>query len=131
MLPFVCVAFQIFDPYILPPSTHMFFISFLPCVECTMSFSFLVTFIPRFFFGCNCKWHCFFNFSLRKCVISIQKCKKLGHLGGSIGEASAFCSGHDPRVLGSSPVLGSPLSEGLLLRLSDTPPARAFSLPVK
>ena len=39
---------------------------------------------------------------------------------------SAFSSGHDPRVLGSSPVLGSPLSEGLLLPLSDTPPLVLF-----
>ena len=27
-----------------------------------------------------------------------------GHLSGSVSEASAFGSGHDPRVLGSSPV---------------------------
>ena len=33
-----------------------------------------------------------------------------GCLGGSIGEASAFSSGHDPGVLGSSPLSGSLLS---------------------
>ena len=32
---------------------------------------------------------------------------KWGCLGGSIGEASAFSSGHDPRVLGLSPGSGS------------------------
>ena len=32
---------------------------------------------------------------------------KLGLLGGSASEASAFSSGHDLRVLGSSPALGS------------------------
>ena len=30
-----------------------------------------------------------------------------GHLGGSVGAASAFGSGHDPGVLGSSPPSGS------------------------
>ena len=34
----------------------------------------------------------------------------MGHLGGSVGEASAFGSGHDPGVLGWSPMSGSPLS---------------------
>ena len=33
-----------------------------------------------------------------------------GHLGGSVSYASAFGLGHDPRVLGSSPALGSLLS---------------------
>ena len=33
-----------------------------------------------------------------------------GHLGGSVGGASAFSSGYDPGVLGSSPVWGSLLS---------------------
>ena len=37
-----------------------------------------------------------------------------GRLGGSVGEASAFSSGHDPRVLGSSPISG-PCSVGSLL----------------
>ena len=27
-----------------------------------------------------------------------------GHLGGSVGDISAFGSGHDPRVLGLSPI---------------------------
>ena len=30
-----------------------------------------------------------------------------GHLGGSIGKVSAFSSGHDPKVLGSSPITSS------------------------
>ena len=94
-----------------------------------LSHSWLLLFLDCYW--CNCKWHCSFNFCLQKCVISTRKCKKLGHLGGSIGEASAFSSGHDPRVLGSPPVLGSPLIEGLFLPLSDTPPARAFFHPVK
>ena len=33
-----------------------------------------------------------------------------GSLGGSVGEASAFSSGHDLGVLGSGPTLGSLLS---------------------
>ena len=33
------------------------------------------------------------------------------HLGGSVSYISAFSSGHDPRVLGLSPILGSLLSE--------------------
>ena len=33
-----------------------------------------------------------------------------GRLGGSVGEVSAFGSGHDPGVVGSSPVSGSLLS---------------------
>ena len=33
-----------------------------------------------------------------------------GRLGGSVGQASAFGSGHDPGVLGLSPELGSLLS---------------------
>ena len=49
-----------------------------------------------------------------------------GHLGGSVGEASAFSSGCDLRVLGSSPTSGSLLSEKQLEVLS--PPS---SLPLK
>ena len=39
--------------------------------------------------------------------------KKLiwGHLGGSVSQASAISSGHDPGVAGSSPISGSPLRE--------------------
>ena len=37
---------------------------------------------------------------------------KTGHLGGSVGEASAFSLGHDPGVLGSSPELGFLLNRG-------------------
>ena len=37
--------------------------------------------------------------------------KKLGPLGSAVSEASALGSGHDLRVLGSSPMLGSLLSE--------------------
>ena len=44
------------------------------------------------------------------------------HLGGSVGEVSAFSSGHDLRVLGSSPVLGSLLSWKLLFNLPLLPP---------
>ena len=53
----------------------------------------------------------------------------LGHLGGSVGQASAFGSGHDPRVHGSSPALGSLLS-GELASSSPfaAPHARALSL---
>ena len=40
------------------------------------------------------------------------KITKQGHLHGSVCEASAFGSGHDPRVLGSSPTSGSLLSGG-------------------
>ena len=41
--------------------------------------------------------------------ISIKplKVNQQGHLGGSVGRASTFDSGHDLRVLGSSPTLGS------------------------
>ena len=50
----------------------------------------------------------------------------LGDKGGSVGEASAFGSGHDPGVLGSSPVsVGSVL---LPLPLPAAPPACALSL---
>lgn len=38
----------------------------------------------------------------------------LGSLGGSVGYTSAFGSGHDLEVLGSSSALGSLLSGGLL-----------------
>ena len=36
---------------------------------------------------------------------------------GSVGEASAFGSGHDPRILGSSSTLDSLLSGSMLLPL--------------
>ena len=48
-----------------------------------------------------------------------------GHLGGSVGVASTFSSGHDPGVLGSSPMLGS-----LLSRESASPSAPPLSLPM-
>ena len=39
------------------------------------------------------------------------------HLDGSVGEVSAFSSGHDLSVLGSSPTLDSSFSEGSLLEI--------------
>ena len=41
-------------------------------------------------------------------------------MGGSVGEVSAFGSGHDPGVLGSSPASGSLLDEELAF-LSPSP----------
>ena len=40
-----------------------------------------------------------------------------GHLGGSVGEVSAFSSGHDLRILGSSPMSGSLISRESLVSL--------------
>ena len=56
--------------------------------------------------------------------------QRLGHLGGSVGWASAFGSGQDLRVLGSSPVSGSLLNRSLFLSLSLPllSPAHALSL---
>ena len=54
-----------------------------------------------------------------------RKTSVLERLGGSVGEASAFGSGHDPRVPGSSSALGSPL---LPLPLPAAPPACSLSL---
>ena len=55
-----------------------------------------------------------------------------GHLGGSVGEVSALGSGHDPRVLRLSGMLGSLLSgdlaSPLLLALSMLLCALALSL---
>ena len=52
-----------------------------------------------------------------------------GRLGGSVSEASAFGLGHDPGVLGSSPISGSLLSEeSASPSLSAAPPARVLSL---
>jgi len=45
------------------------------------------------------------------CSLSL-KGKPQGHLDGSVGQASAFGSVHDPRVPGPSPTLGSLLGEG-------------------
>jgi len=73
----------------------------------------------------------FFLAGVAKFVTGIIKLKSRmeGRLGGSDGWASAFGSGHDPRVLGSSPTLGSWLSEK---PASPSPsaslPAHAFSL---
>ena len=39
-----------------------------------------------------------------------QESHSLGHLGGSVGLASALGSGHNPGVLGSSPTSGFLLS---------------------
>ena len=50
-----------------------------------------------------------------------------GRLSGSIGWASAFSSGHDPRVLRKSPALGSLLHRGPVSP-SPAPPACALSL---
>ena len=54
-------------------------------------------------------------------------------LGGSVSEASAFGSGHDSRVLGSSPASGSQLSEEPASPSAPPPPyahtpARSLSL---
>ena len=52
--------------------------------------------------------------------------------GGSVSEGSVFGSGHDPRVLGSSPELGSLLSrESASPSLSACSSTCLFSLSVK
>jgi len=50
-----------------------------------------------------------------------------GRLGGSVGQVTAFGSGHDPGVPGSSPTSGSLLSRESA-SLSDPPPSHALSL---
>jgi len=45
-----------------------------------------------------------------KGLSQILKKNLVGRLGGSVGQAAAPGSGHDPRVLGSSPASGSLLS---------------------
>lgn len=47
----------------------------------------------------TCRW--------KPVILETSPC---GHLGGSAGWASAFCSGYDPNVLGWSLTLGSLLS---------------------
>ena len=46
----------------------------------------------------------FSMFSKFTCFVLFCLIFYLGHLGGSVGKASTFGSGHDPRVLGLSPV---------------------------
>ena len=53
----------------------------------------------------------------------------MGHLGGSVSQTSAFGLGHDPRVLRSSPVLGSLLNgKSTSPSPSAAPPACDLSL---
>ena len=55
-----------------------------------------------------------------------------GYLGGSVGEVSAFSSGHDLRVLGWSLMFGSLLrEESASPSTSATPPVCALLLSVK
>lgn len=51
-----------------------------------------------------------------------------GRLGGSVGQAAAFGSGHDPGVMGSSPTSGSLLSGSLLppLKIRSDPTEESF-----
>ena len=52
----------------------------------------------------------------------------VGHLDGLVSEASAFSSGHDPRIQGWSSTLGSPLSgESVSPSLSASPPPLVLS----
>ena len=61
-----------------------------------------------------------------------QKITTIGRLGGSVGEASAFGSGRDPRVLGSSPTSGSLLSGASASpSASASPPAYTLSVSNK
>ena len=54
---------------------------------------------------------------------------QLGCLGGSVGSASAFSSGHDPGVLGLSPHIGPPAQQAEEpASLSAPPPASVRSL---
>ena len=55
--------------------------------------------------------------SMRPSWILLKIATHMGHLGGSVGYASAFGSGHDPRALGSSPASGSMLRGSLLVPL--------------
>jgi len=53
----------------------------------------------------------------------------VGHLGGSVGYATAFGSDHDPGVPGSSPTSGSLLSRKSASP-SDAPPSHALSVSI-
>ena len=63
---------------------------------------------------------------LGPCIFANRRCgrplglgsKFGGRLGGSVGEATAFSTGHDPGVLGSSPHIGLPAQQGLCFSLS-------------
>ena len=65
-----------------------------------------------------------------KVYVDIKDNTLVGHLCGSVNEASAFDSGHDPRALGLNPTLSSLLSrESASPSPSAAPlPAHAFSL---
>ena len=73
--------------------------------------------------------------SLRFYNHTVFKLKIVGQLDGSVGEASAFSSGHDPSVLGSSSISGSLLIGESASPLSPPPHmlarARALSLCLK
>ena len=58
-------------------------------------------------------------------AVLIKMWEDLGAPGGSVGEVSAFVSGHGPRVLGSSPTSGSLLSRLLPPPWPAVPPACA------
>ena len=58
----------------------------------------------------------------------MQKLGNQGRLGGSVGWATAFGSGHDPGVPGLSPASGSLLSGSLLLSLTLPPVMLSLSL---
>jgi len=60
-------------------------------------------------------------------TLFLRKTGEGGHLGGSASWASAFGSGREPRVLGSSPAWGSLLSGGPASP-SAPPPAHGFFL---
>ena len=55
----------------------------------------------------------------------------MGRLGDSVGEVSAFSSGHDLRVLGLSPMSGSLLSEDLSEDPASSAPTHVLSLSNK
>ena len=58
----------------------------------------------------------------------IKKKQTMGYLGGSVGWASAFSSGRNPRILGSGPTLGS-AQQSLFLPPSAPLLTYAVSLP--
>jgi len=48
---------------------------------------------------------------------------KVEYLGGSVGQAAALGSGHDPGILGSSPLVGLPTQQGVTSSSPSTLPA--------
>ena len=103
------------------------------CKNKNFNFQNLYVFIYLNIYIISYSAHCIFNLEIAEYEIFLNFSRSINGQGSWVAQSvmSAFRSGHDPRVLGYSPVLGFLLSRGTASPSSTAPPPLFLPPPLK